>query len=1278
MGNTLSLTSHATGTPTLSYLWSSSNTAVATVDGSGVVTPLFAGATNITYTVTDGSSTSCPATSAALPVAVHALPSGSLSVSGSTTLCEGTGTNITVSLSETGVNYQLRDALGNVNIGTPVSGNGGSIDLPTGDLPASTTFNVLATGATSLCPVQLSQTATVIVDPTSSGGTLSSDQSICGGSMPADLTLTGMTGSVVKWQKSLLSNFSSPTDIALTSTTLSSASIGALSTSTYFRAVVKSGTCGSVYSSSVLISTSGLVGDWLGTTSTDWNTASNWCSGIPTGTTDVNIPAGVTNMPVIGAAGAVCRNLTIAAGASLGTTASGTLFLGGNLLSHGILTMDPGTTLTLSGASAQSINGSATITLANLTLSNSNGATMRTNVTVDGQLRLTSGVLGLGTKTLTLSGSSPIRTSGSLDVSNASATLVLDNASAITLPASLFSGSINNMTISGAGGVTCAGDMTVNGVLNLPAANPSDTKGLLEMTSSYGSYPGATNSDYLSSNILTMGPLATTTGQGDVTGTVKRTTIVAGTAYTFGNQLTTVALTSGTMPTDLSVTITIGTAPAGKPDAIKRTYEIVPSGGSGSTLTANFHYLDSELNGNIETRMVTWDYDIPNTLAPLPDEHGRASYDFTNNYIGLANIPISYFINIPGHAWRTIFTMGKYAVGYYTWDGSSSSNWNVSTNWTPTGVPSEPSHVVIPDAATTPNDPILPSGVTLNTMTIENGGILTMGSQTLTIKNTLSGGWEDQNPLGNDPGTSKVIFSMPGTTISGNARFYDVEISNDADITNQAGSSMKIAHTITKTGTAKWYADVYGATINYNGAAQTVLLTDGTPNYHHLVLSGSGVKTMPASALSLHGNLTLSGTASVAPTYAISIVGNLLLGSGTTFTAGSLTHSVGGNFENNGATFTATGSTFIFNGAAVQSIAGTTASVFNNLEINRSGDISLGASQRVDGTLTLTSGKIDLGNYNLTLNTANAIAGSPSASNYIVYSASGRLIKNVPAIMGSAYLLPIGTSANYSPATFRLTGGSLSAASLEINLTQGKQPNIGSAPHYINRYWTLTPTGFTSPVFDASFTYLDADVAGSETAIMSANYSGSWTKYALTNAASNLLSVTGATTFSDFTGYSDLAVTPSTTSATICTGETVTIAANASGGTTPYSYAWTPSQGNVASFAASPAASTTYEVILTDAGGATTSGTVSVTVQALPETNMVVSGTATICYGSSTNIVVQSSAIGINYQLRNNADNALVGSAVAGTGGSITLTTGNLTATTTFNVLATNATTAWS
>ena len=120
-----------------------------------------------------------------------------------------------------------------------------------GNLTADTYFRAVV--KSGVCSEAISSSVKITVNPVSVGGVVSSAQTICSGASPADLSLSGQTGSVVKWQKSSDANFSTPVDIVLTATTLPSATIGALTADTYFRAVVKSGVCNEAYSSSVLI-----------------------------------------------------------------------------------------------------------------------------------------------------------------------------------------------------------------------------------------------------------------------------------------------------------------------------------------------------------------------------------------------------------------------------------------------------------------------------------------------------------------------------------------------------------------------------------------------------------------------------------------------------------------------------------------------------------------------------------------------------------------------------------------------------------------------------------------------------------------------------------------------------------------------------------------------------------------------------------------------------------------------------------------------------------------
>ncbi len=93
----------------------------------------------------------------------------------------------------------------------------------------------------------------ITVFPVSVGGTVSADQSICSGTTPVSLTLAGSFGTIIKWQSSSDVAFTTPIDIANTTTTLISMMMGSLTATTYYRAVVQSGANPISFSSVVTI-----------------------------------------------------------------------------------------------------------------------------------------------------------------------------------------------------------------------------------------------------------------------------------------------------------------------------------------------------------------------------------------------------------------------------------------------------------------------------------------------------------------------------------------------------------------------------------------------------------------------------------------------------------------------------------------------------------------------------------------------------------------------------------------------------------------------------------------------------------------------------------------------------------------------------------------------------------------------------------------------------------------------------------------------------------------
>jgi hypothetical protein len=394
---------------------------------------------------------------------------------------------------------------------------------------------------------------------------------------------------------------------------------------------------------------------------------------------------------------------------------------------------------------------------------------------------------------------------------------------------------------------------------------------------------------------------------------------------------------------------------------------------------------------------------------------------------------------------------------------------------------------------------------------------------------------------------------------------------------------------------------ITGSTINFNGTAQNVPAF----TFHNFQTSGSGIKTMLGS---------------------ITVNGNLSIGTGTTLNvSGNFAINAAGNWTNDGIFTPATG-TVTLNGTVNQIIAGNGSTTFNNLTISNSNTNGVAIAQDVtiNSTLTLSSGTFNVDGKVLTLgSSANAVAGSFSATRMIIASGGGEVRKAAINASQASYTFPVGDNtgtAEYTPVTLAFSGGSYNGYS-SVKLVNAKHPNNANTTNFLNRYWTIRTSDYSNFNATVSTTYVDADITGTEANILMGKWNGilPWQRFpASINTTTNTLTATAVNSFSDFTGINSAnpAVSITPVSAIVCVNGSMPLTANATGDA-PITYLWNP--GNVTTSAFSPstavAGTINYTVTATDGNGFTASANQDVVVKATPQGSL--SSNGTICSGST-------------------------------------------------------------
>ena len=776
-----------------------------------------------------------------------------------------------------------------------------------------------------------------------------------------------------------------------------------------------------------------VTGRWLGTVSTNWHVAGNWCNGIiPTATTDVVINTAV-NQPVIGAA-ALAKSITLNTGASLTVTGANTLTVSGDWTNNGGTFTANTSTVTFNGAG--SVGGTASTIFNNLTVA----STVQTDalININGNLAVNSGTLSLGGFAFTVTGTTSV------------------------------SGAVSTITAA-TGTKTFTGAVTINGggSWNLSGQNPATSFGSGITNNSGSTFNNGTGAaaftatqSLLGANAMTFGgtvtPAASTVLTNSNASTVTISSIVLNGDFTQGVGallvLTASAPFSGTQNFNAAA-VTNSVTYTGAGVAIKATtYSNLIINGSGTATVSGVTTVDGTMTvssavTNNNTLSITTALSGASILT-----QGASSILNIGGTSGITNLianTASNTVNYTGVAQTVKLivyrTLGLSGSGVKTMTGVTS----ILTDFNLSGTVSATPTVALTIGGTF----TLGSGTTFSAATfthnvagnwVNNGATFNANTSAINFNGTVQsiGGTASttfNNVNLSTNASTKTFSSVVPVVISGRLAIATGVVANLGTLTTHTANDLTLSGTVQSAGA--WGSTSSAAVFTNNTffSAVSGLITvanstcipgtwigttstdwntasnwcGGVPTaLTNVVIPAGGNQPTIGAAGGLANDITISGT----------------------LIAGSNTLTVSGNWTNAG-TFTANTSTVIFNGTAAQNIIASAGLLtFNNLTLaTGTAPVNVNKNVTINGTLNFTSGNSRLvvlnSANNITFGTAATVANANSNS-YIQLDgtsvATGNVIKTTPWVFD----FPIGTATGgYTPVSLPTintapTGGS--------------------------------------------------------------------------------------------------------------------------------------------------------------------------------------------------------------------------------------------------------------
>ena len=747
---------------------------------------------------------------------------------------------------------------------------------------------------------------------------------------------------------------------------------------------------------------------WIGGTSTNWSTASNWTSGVPTSATDAVIgDASFTGsfQPLLTATSA-CKSLTIGNGSIASTltvakniTVSGSILIGtnGTITHNAAVTITLKTNWTNSGTynatvanagvtfsgTAQTVTGATTYRQATINTGSSvtlaNSITVNTGLSVSGTLEPTASYAVAGTGTLTVNSGGTLHVKAADFASNysLSGTITLNGKSIVN-----YSSSSINQTVSNSltyGYLRISGGLVKSLAGNLPSLNSSSntsgriyidagTLDLLTYTANRGASSNGGNFTMAAGSILKIGG---TNGFPANYGTVALAS--TSTVDYYGNNQTILATTYGHLSFSSSSGSVVKTMP-GTALVVAGNFSCTVGSGSGVTFTAG-----NKITVNRDVSM-----DASSTFNASSYSHSFMG-SWTNNGTfsgGTSTVTFSGANAALSGTGTNNFNNLAFSAAGITAAATTTINvaGNLSTSGSGTFVHSALGVVNMSGSSKTI------SGAGLSFCNLNVAGSVTASSNMAVSGNlVIDGTYTASAGILTMSGTSKSISGSGTITFNALNIQGIITTANSFDIKSNitvslAGSFTASAGTVTVTSTTSLAGTVnlYNVTIN-NGRtlrmgsnsklrianvftkSGTLNVTTNTPNT--VEYNSTGAQSVVNTT---YNNLILSTGGTKTAAGAITVNNDFTIGSSTTFNASSYTFSLYRHFTNNG-TFTAGTSTVQFLGGNVANVTGTT--TFNTLIENKnSATISVNLLNNIiTNDLTLTAGNMQTGSSRVTV-----------------------------------------------------------------------------------------------------------------------------------------------------------------------------------------------------------------------------------------------------------------------------------------------------------------------